>query len=258
MSLTILLSASIETPFSIEAGQADGKQHFDHHGEMSENPSPCNDPRIVAAPDGSEVGITHMDADTFVGLLRLAGQPMPNVDLSIMEEIDNSGSAGVSKEDRTLHYMVGISQLSRLAKFPRCPKEGQIDVSAELAEMMTYSDEKIIAMGKEAVEASEATYTDCRKAVGSKVGLWSVGANNPFDPSRPYEDGFEIVVSYRRHHKAMSIYCSGVTSHAFADKTIAGVLFAGHPQACGSPHGEEITEEKALEVFRHIKKYYIK
>ncbi len=241
--------------FSVEAGVADGVKNFDHHGAHSANPAPCRDERITKVDEAAVVEITHLDADCFVGLLRMGGRELPKVDFSLMEKIDlNGSSVCANKFDTTLLYMVGVGEVARGLKFPRPDQAGPIDVTAQVEAMMAKTDTEIIEAGRFATVASEATYRNCRKSVSTdgKIGLWTVGANDPLDPSRPYEDGVEVVVVFRTHYASVSIYCSPSSSATYGGKTVAGIQFAGHPKAAGSPRGEVMDETIAQKVFEEI------
>lgn len=239
--------------FSVEAGLADGMRHFDHHREHSANPAPCRDERIPVVSAGV-VEITHIDADTFVGLLRMSGQTLPEVDFDLMEKIDLNGSSICSnKFSPTLLYMVGIGQLARDLKFPRANADSPTDVTSIVEAMMAKTSEEIIQIGRAATEESETAYKNCRVSVSGKVGFWAIGPNDPLDPSRPYEDGVEVVVVFRRHYESISIYCDPRCEYTFGGKMVAGIEFAGHPKAAGSPRGVAMTEKDGLSVFEAIR-----
>jgi len=240
--------------YSVEAGLADGKQHFDHHREHSDNPGPCRDERIPVVSSNDIVEISHIDADTYVGLLRMDGRELPKVDFDLMERIDlNSSSVCSDKFNETLLYMVGVNQIARDLKFP-FPKDEPQDVSEVIESMMRNDANEIVRIGHEANEKSEATYRNCRKVLSDsgKVGYWEVGASDPFDPSRPYEDGVKVVVVYRQHYKSVSIYCDPKSDYAFGGKTVAGIEFAGHPKAAGSPRGVEFSNKDGRRVFQDL------
>jgi len=241
------------TGFSLEAGMADRIMNFDHHGQNSSNPSPCNDARIPVIGLNDFVEISHIDADTFVGVLRMAGEPLPEIDLALLEQIDLNGSSVCrDKFNPTLCYSVGVTALARKLNFPRVQEQCQ-DVTGIVEQMISVLDTEIIEMGRKAQVASENSYVNCRKAVDGKAGFWAIGAQDPLDPSRPYEDGIEVVVVYRDHYKTVSIYCDPKSQYAFAGKTVAGIEFAGHPKACATPRGVAFSEEDALGVFTEIK-----
>jgi len=254
MKKIYIVTSATGVGFSIEAGIADGDRHFDHHREHSTQPAPCRDERIPVIGDEC-VEITHIDADTYVGLLRMAGRSLPEVDLLLMERIDLNGSSVCSNRfDPTLLYMVGVGEVARGLKFPRPSTEGPIDVSGLVEAMMVKTDQEIIELGRDATERSEAAYADCRKAISTsgRVGFWAIGPTDPLDPSRPYQDGVEAVIVYRRHYESISIYCSPTSPLQFGGETVAGILFAGHPKAAGSPRGQAMTEEDARRVFEAI------
>jgi len=253
MKIQIVVVAS-GIGYSVEAGLADGQKHFDHHGVHSVQPGPCNDDRISVVGD-EVVEITHIDADTFVGLLRMAGRTLPEVDFNLMEKIDlNGSSVCADKFNPTLLYMVGVGQLARDLKFPRSSSDGPVDVTLIVEAMMAKTEKEIISIGQAATEESEAAYKNCKVAVSGKVGFWAIGPNDPLDPSRPYEDGVSVVVVYRVHYESISIYCDPRCEYTFGGKTVAGIEFAGHPKAAGSPRGVAITEKDGLSVFEAIQK----
>jgi len=102
------------------------------------------------------------------------------------------------------------------------------------------------------IEAGEKAYVDCKHDLDRKVGLWSIGPNDAFDPSRPYKDGVDVVVVYRQHYASVSIYANPKSEYEFANTVIAETLFAGHPKACGSPRGREFSEAQAIEIFKEV------
>ena len=253
MKISLLAKAS-GLNYSLESGLSDGQKNFDHHGQFAGQSAPCADNRIPILSANDVVEISHIDADSFVGLLRMAGRELPQVDFDLMEKIDLSGtSVCPDKFDSTVLYMVGVNQLARDLKFPRV-METSTDVSSVVEAMMAKTAEEIIAIGREATVTSETAYVNCRKAVDGKVGYWRVGATDAFDPSRPYEDGVEVVVVQRVHYATISIYCSPKSVHAFGGQEIAGIPFAGHPKAAGSPRGAEMTDEMATSVFDALAK----
>jgi hypothetical protein len=252
--ITIELSAGTGKgyEYSVEAGLSDGENHFDHHGPHKENPCPANDARITEIPNGSTIGITHLDADTYIGLLRMLGKPLPDIDLEMVEKIDLNGSSIIKDMfDPTLVYMVGVGTVARQLHFPRV-SENQIDVTEIINKMTSYPQRIFMDAGKMAQKAVEQAYELCLVDSKDIVGLWSVGSYDSFDPSRPYRDGIDIVVVFRSHYKSISIYCSPDSLYRFVERTIAGIEFAGHPKACGSPRGTEYTLEDAKRVFKAI------
>jgi len=236
--------------YSIEAGLTDNCCNFDHHGEFRHCVSPCNNVAIPAIRDiEAIIEISHIDADTLVGIRRLMMCELPNVDLRLMERIDLNGSSICSdKFNQTLLYMVGIGEYAREIKFPRCSDEPQ-DVTSFINHLLNCTVDGLVHIGRIATEESEATYKNCLRSRSGNYGLWSIGAEDPFDPSRPYEDGIDVVVVYREHYKSISIYCNPLSDYQFAGKTLYGIQFAGHPKACGSPRGQEMTYGQAIDVF---------
>lgn len=252
----ILTSKPTYQGYSIEAEKADNIRHFDHHGEFEKYNSPCNNDKIkpIENLDEAIIEITHMDADTFLGILRLLDVGLPNIDLFILEQIDNNGSSICKdKFDKTLLYMIGIGKLQRNLKFPRVSAEPQ-DVTNIVQSMFNYSIEDIIKIGKQAQIKAEDSYFNCEieNLLFSKI-LFSINEDDNLDPSRAYEDNYKVVVVYRQHYKSISIYCNPKSDYTFESKTIAGIEFNGHPKACGSPRGIEYTEEQAKQVYNAIR-----
>lgn len=252
----LLVTKASGKNFSIEAALNDGKKNFDHHGNFSGEKSPCNNPEISIIENERIIEISHLDADTFIGLKRMLGIDLPNIDLDLMEKIDLNGSSVCEdKFDPTLLYMVGVGSLVREKKFPRVTSTA-VEVTELVYSILCKSDEFITDVGEKAQTIAEDCYGDKKIWIRSNpVGIWSIGPEDQFDPSRPYEDGTDIVVVFREHYKSISIYCNPKTKYQFADETIAGVMFAGHPKACGSPRGQEMTFVDAIRVYKEI--YFI-
>ncbi len=105
---------------SIEAGVSDGQYHFDHHGQHAGQPAPC-EAEISPASAGSLCVITHVDADTLVGLSKLLGRPFKDdrLDFGLMARIDEEGSFGYPI-GTTREFMVGVGVRARQLEFPRC------------------------------------------------------------------------------------------------------------------------------------------
>lgn len=247
-----LEGVDIKKCYSVECGVADNKRHFDHHGEFSHAISPCNNNNIKSIEGDAVIYITHMDADTYVGILRLLGLNVPKIDLDLLELIDLNGSSVCEdKFNSTLLYAIGVGAIQREIKFPRCSEEEQ-DVTKYISTLLRTSTEKFIEAGKKTQEKSEKSYKECLVNKNNNIAFFSINAQDALDPSRAYEDGIDIVIVYRQHYKTISIYCNPKTSYAFAGKTIAGITFGGHPQACGSPRGVEFKEEDAKKVYSEI------
>lgn len=289
----ILVRKATGFNYSVEAGIYDRVKNFDHHpGSYTgvQPPSPCNNEEINFTLRGETIEITHMDADTLLGISRMLEYYHPDyrcnqfwgiytsvfgdhkmdcefhLSASKIEEIDLNGSKGVEKFNRNLLYMVGVGQVCRDIKFPRLtPDQESLDVSEYVEKLFAdYGCEEFIKIGKETQEKAEQAYIDCRVAIGdlnnspnnstqeeTLKGLWVV-SDNSFDPSRPYEDGVKIVVVYRENYKSVSIYCDPDSIYEFGGKEVGGILFAGHSKACGSPRGQEFTLEDAQRVFDNI------
>lgn len=281
--------------YSIEAGVHDGVKNFDHHSGVAGaegQPSPANNPNIselkywgIMSPsayasedlnDDSNVNIieiSHIDADTLLGLRRMFGLPMPpewtndghvpgaNLDepsypinLSLVEKIDLGGSSvAPSRFDETLAYMVGVGEIAKAIGFPRAGDQS-IDVTNFVIQLLQKSIDELVNVGLKVIKASESSYVNCHQglSVNGKVGLWVIGKDDPLDPSRPYQDGIQVVVVYRSHYQSVSIYCDPASEYAFSGKKVGGIVFAGHPKACGSPRGITYTVGDAQRVFEAL------
>lgn len=238
--------------FSLESGLADNICHFDHHKDDHRGyPSPSNNPKIPAV-SGKKVAISHLDADTFIGILRLEGAEMPSINLNVVEQIDLNGSSIIAdKFDRSLLYMLGIGKLSRILNFPRVEKDTDIDVTEYISKIAEKDAEEIIKIGEETQKKSFADFDKAKEYKKNNVALFSVDASMDFNPSMAYDEGVDIVVVYRKHYASISIYVN--PSYDFVARgTWAGIEFAGHPKACGSPRGVEFTFEDAINVFKAI------
>jgi hypothetical protein len=263
--------------FSIECGLHDGVRHFDHHKpEHRANPSPANNSNISWYWDGkfketAEIYVTHVDADTFIGVGRLVvngwrDRSVTGFDYSMIEKIDLNGSScieGPLENCSEYLFALGLSENAKVL-FPRCTKEPQ-DITKQFCRFEWFDKDRnqigldrIILDGRMALARSEKTYREKRldfipaQGVAVGVGLWSIDANDPFDPSRPYRDAIDVVVVFRSHYKTISIYGNPATNNIILNHTWAGIEFAGHPKACGSPRGIEMTEAQARAVFQEI------
>jgi hypothetical protein len=244
--------------FSIESGLADNVLHFDHHKpEHKHYPCPANNPAIQgkasieAYPHPNIVQITHCDADTFIGWLRLQDYPIPNIDLTILERIDTQSSFGIPKDNPTLVWMVGLNTARDIIGFPRAAAEPK-DVSEYMEQLRRVPGQIITWIGKKAIERTLQTHTNCLKESQNKVGLWAIGENDPFDATIAYDHDYQTVIVYRKHHKAISIYAHPESDLHYANRSFAGILFQGHPKACGSPRGIQYSLKDAIAVFNEI------
>ena len=252
--MRIYLSKKVTSEkFSIEANKADNLFHFDHHGEFKDYPSPCNNHILdnILPEVEDECLITHLDADTFVGLLRLSDLPLPPVDLNLMEYIDNNGSKNIEKTNKVLAYMVGIISYAREFGFPFCPAKGRVEVTNVIRDLAEIHPNSIILRGYADIEKSEAGYREAEVKVVNGIGLYNKGVDTAFNPSRPYEDDVQIVVVYNQKFKSISLYADPDTDHVVKGKW-KNIVFAGHDKACGSPRGTKFTFPDAEAVFEDI------
>ena len=252
MKVLLVIKASGDN-YSVEAGMADNVKHFDHHGEHSNYPAPSNNTDIPKLAPDDVVEITHIDTDTLLGLMRMAGKDIPsNLDLELIEQVDLNGSSVIKdRTDESYLYMLGVNEKAKQIGFPS-PSEEPADVTEKVMQLMGTPTQELIKIGREASGRSEAAYNDTWVAREGKVGLWAVDADDALDPSRPYADGIDVVVVYKDHYKNISVYCSPSSEYAFGNTTIAGIPFAGHPKASGSPRGEEFSQEDAKRVFEEL------
>jgi hypothetical protein len=264
MRIILVEKAQDNIGYSVEAGLADNVMHFDHHkDEHRHYPSPCNNPAIQPIPIDSVVQVTHMDADTFGGLLRMMGKMelMRGLDLDHMQEIDLNGSSVSSRDNKTNQYMVGLHALCRQLKFPRIQKgQTEIDITGKIFDLMDYSPEFIVALGKDEIEEGEKVYENQQVVGDGKVGLWYVDGTG-MDPSRPYEDGYLVSIIYRKNFQSISIYGNPKLKEKYPDLRFSGkewnnIFFQGHPLACGSPRdGSLYTMDQAIRVYKQIAGY---
>lgn len=145
----------LTTCHSVEAGYADRMQHFDHHGEYSNHPSPCAG-LMPAIHEDSTIYITHMDADTYIGLRKLMGMIPPPLQLDLMEAVDLNGPDVVSDGmfNFTLAYMVGVSNLAHELGMPG-PQEEAVDVTHIVEIMHSYGWATICELGGYAMIESD-------------------------------------------------------------------------------------------------------
>lgn len=252
--MQIILSAIPDVDYySVEAGIADNIKHFDHHGKFKNFPSPCNNEKIPKIPNNSKVYITHLDADTFIGLLRLYGKKLPPLDFKLMERIDNNGSSFLKDfSNKTFLYMEGIHEVSNILKFPKT-SQNELDVTDIIETIIFTNYTEIIELGKYAVEKSEKSYKDNLYFESTNIGLWVVKNEDSFNPSRPYRDGFDIVIIYNKDYKTISIFCNPKSHYEFGNKIINNILFMGHAKACGSPRGKEYSLDDVKLVYKAIR-----
>lgn len=257
LNVTLVKKASGDN-YSIEAGVHDGVNNFDHHGEYSNNPCPCINKSIKPIADweiNPIIEITHMDGDTFIGILRLLGKELPDIDLNLAAEIDTRGSLGVLRDSRTLAWMVGIEKVAEYCEFQRLAAgDERIPVTEEVEDMIQWSTERVIEVGFEEMKNAAAVYhgNQVRGSEDFKVGLWVVASDSHVDTSLPYENGYEIVIIFKAHKNSISIYCHPDSHYTFGKCEIAGVEFDGHDKACGSIRGKAFYLNDAMDVLNYI------
>ena len=242
--------------YSIECGKADNIHHFDHHGEFSNFPSPCNNKSIPRLDKNvfNTIYISHIDSDTAIALRKMLTGCKFGGDANIIELIDNNGSSVIEdKFDWNLLYTIGISAKAKELNFPRVSENPQ-DVTEIVLKLVNFMNihEDIDRLGKLTQERVEEAYKKC--LVNKEKGIFLINQANGLnvDPSRAYEDGAEVVVMYRECWKTISIYCNPKNNLSYADKTICGIKFCGHPKACGSARGIEFTFNDAKNIYNEI------
>ena len=251
----VLLKKATGENYSIEAGIADNIKNFDHHGNFSNFPAPCDNKDIPIINEDSIVEITHLDADTLLGIFRLKGmiEQIKGIDFSIVSAIDSNGSKGFDRYNINKMYMVGINEFSKEIGMLR-PSDVCQDVTEKVEKMIILARdvENVIAKGLAVQKKAEEDYVNCLYRTAEDIGMWVLGENDYIDPSRPYEDGINVVVIFRKAFNSISIYANPSTGYVFGGKTICGINFQGHAKACGSPRGKKMTEFDAYSVFIEI------
>lgn len=270
--VVMLVKQASGNNFSIEAGIADRERNFDHHGKMADQSAPCSDARIPVIPKGV-IEITHLDADTLIGIMRMLGDAgvaeinpqrfhdygsawrSDVIDLALMAKIDTQGSSFLSQnglENTTRQWMVGVTQLAQKLKLPRW--EGKdVDVTGIVEQIIAYSDEEIIQVGKEAMVRGEEAYQKAetnavRASSCNGIRLFQEKLDEPIDPSRPYADGYHFVVIFRKWLGQIGVYINPKVNFTVGGKVFAGIKFEGQAKAAGSPRGESFTLEQANSV----------
>ena len=242
--------------YSIECGKADNINHFDHHGEFSNFPSPCNNKSILRLDKNvfNTIYISHIDSDTAIALRKMLTGCKFGGDAEVIELIDNNGSSVIKdKFDWNLLYTIGISAKAKELNFPRVTQEQQ-DVTEIVLKLVNFMNihEDVVRLGRETQEKAEESYKKC--LIKKEKGIFLINQSNGLnvDPSRAYEDGAEVVIMYRECWKTISKYCNPKNNLSYADKTICGIKFGGHPKACGSPRGIEFTFNDAKNIYNEI------
>ncbi len=246
--------------YSVEFGIHDGYRNFDHHGVFSAQPAPCANDKILVAPDGCNIFINHLDADCFVGILRLLGAELPPVDFSQMERVDLNGSHVLSETERfntTAQYYVGVGQMVREFNIPRADETDQ-NISRQIYTMLGIPFKEVCRLGEAAIFNMRSDFQECIEEMpgginAGKTGVFLVARpDKALNPSVAYDVGYQWAVVYRPQFETVSCYAHPENELTFSGKIISGVEFAGHPKACGSPRGEKISVEKAHEVYRAL------
>lgn len=255
-------------------------------------PAPCADPSIPVIPEDEPVAIGRFDADTFVGLLRIYGRPLPPVDFELMAEIDvKSKSIVCDRRTDTFCYIIGLEEMA-VRVFERL--QGQLVLPVEIGPRGTWerrsyvhchstfleelvsqkplevtvlaealaaeSAETIIALGRELVEEMEAR--ECLVRQEKNVGLYLVKKGQPSSLARTYRCGVQIAVIYLEKQGRVIISTHPHTHYDFGvrmiDKktekktSVADIVFSGSTHSVGSPRGVACTPEDAERVFRKI------
>mgnify|MGYP003607890087 CR=1 FL=1 len=239
---------------SIESGLANNTTHFDHHKDEDKRyPSPCNNPNIKII-SRFDIAISHIDADTLLGLARMCGIGLHSaLDFNTIEKVDLNGSSILDDALTNInyHYMVGVSSIARELNFPRISKEEDIEVTDIIYKMLKLPLLTFLQKGADTINKSEKDYKDCSLTNTDHCLLISCDADDAINPSRGYEDGYDIIVVYRKHYKTVSLYAAPNSPYTLQGEH-AGITFAGHDKACGSPRGEDMTLEDACKVFNAV------
>lgn len=247
---------------SIEAGYNDDVNHFDHHRGFAYAKSPCNRDDIPVVDSNTTIYVSHMDTDTFLGLFRLLrGTPSNtythgdykfHLNTELLEKLDCNGtSICKDKTNDNLAFFIGVTNYARKIGFPRVSSEAQ-DVTDYVQQLLDTPFYEFLQFGKSVIEKSEASYVSDKVTSSGNVILFDKPSNSSLDPSRPYEDGFDLVVVYNQAFKSISLYASPNYNITLSDKEYAGILFQGRAKACGSPRGVEYTLEDAKKVFEDL------
>jgi hypothetical protein len=255
MQLRVLLVTKASgNNFSINAGLSDGVKHFERRYDSAYQPPPCIDNRlsnILTADEYTTVEISRLDADTFIALLRMIGNPLPDIDMSIMKQIIMNGfSLYETTTNETVFYMNGVSVLAELSKFPTPMEDCPTDVTSWIDILMTYNKDDIVAIGK----------TDLMNKLSDRylvyshgiVGLWSIARENMFDLDNLFNKGFQIVIIYNEYLGSIFIYCKPTSNFSFGNVSIEGVIFNGDPKSCKSISYNTYTKKDAMKVYVHL------
>jgi hypothetical protein len=238
--------------YSIGARRVCPPFHFDHYDPaIGYHESPCNDENIPVIGENDAVIVTGLKPDTFVGLLRMAGKELPQIDLSIMEEIDLAGKLLHPRNlNPTVYYMAGIEVLALQIGFPSVDRD-PVDVTSIIEKMMEKTAEEIIALGREAIMQSQNKKGFITQE--KNVGFWSIGPNDPSSVARDYTN-VDIVVVFLEKYKQIVISTNPKSDYDVSNRVIAGIQFKGSIHSSGSSRKEEYKLKDAEEVFNKIVK----
>lgn len=247
--------------YSIECGEYDGKRHFNHHEKSEEYSSPCNT-NIDKANQDDTCYISHIDADTFVGLIRLFGDinvfSKSDVNLELMEQLDIHGNSILdSLKNTTYLYMTGIDLIANNIKFPIATDEA-IDVTSYIEVLMEYSINDIVKFSEVWVDELDMVYVNSVIKISDKLCLIHQKKNDLIDPSRAFKDGYDIVVLFNEYYKAIHLYSHPNIKNSFTDLEISGIKFGGHPHALGSQGDNEYDIFHAKSVANTIYDVFLK
>jgi hypothetical protein len=252
---------TVDYDYSFECGVADNKFHFDHHKVEHHYPAPCNNTAIKYhfLKSDIKIGISHLDADTLLGIERLINDNFQGkfngIDLELIEKIDMNGSSCLSKEElssTTYGYVVGVGILARELKFPRISSEEDIDVTNIVTSIFNTKISEIVEKGIEAERRSVADTDKATLLKKSNIALIYVREEANVNPSLPYREGIDIVVVFYERWKKISLYSNPLTK-TIVKGNVGGIEFSGHDKACGSPRGEEFCLEDAIRIYEILK-----
>jgi hypothetical protein len=213
--------------------------------------------KIPVISKHSIVEISKFDVDIFLGLLRMAGKELPELEYNILLRIAFSGIfdcyLDLDPYDQTLLYAVGVEKLAKEMGMPSSFVE-EVDISLIIEELMKKSFEEIIETGIKVNKKREEAYTSCLIDENERAGCWSIDHNDePFDPQRLLLDEYDIVVVYHDGKMSVSIYYNKKSDIDFNEhKTIEGVEFSGGDGAVHSAKGVLISTDKLNEICDYV------
>jgi hypothetical protein len=253
-----LVKTATGNNYSVESGMADDVHHFDHHGQHSHYPPPSTNPKVPRLKPDDIVEITHVDADTLIALYRMAGVTVPKeVDLQLVEDFDTLGSSVVKDlTDPTFLWIRGLAKARDLVNFPPAGPKEPVDVTDQIYRIFKMPFNQVVQYGEELQGLSEKNYREGLAAEDGTVGFWVTKGHGDFDPSRPYLDGYKITVVYRKQDQQIGLYAAQDTNYVLGNTKVAGIKFLGHAKACGSPRGEQYTQQDAQQVFEELAQRY--